>query len=523
MKKYFGDFMRFELEGRIIFSKELNDEAQKDIVEVLNNRDIFLKGVPKGKEEEASKIIKYDFEGKELKLKIVSGTYVRAHEAIMRLKKPIMEKIGRKHKTGIRDIIIDNYEITIPSKNLTIDNIKVPECESKIDKENNTVKLIFKNIGDAELKRNIVDRAIKFVKTEIEKEEKDLTFEVCGIKPGTIVSEYKAKRTITFSKDPTEVAEKLGWVKRFVGKGQWFYTPPMTKLIRAFEELIMEECINKIGFDECLFPKLIPLEVMYKMRYLEGLPEGMYYVCPPKRDPEMFKDFVNEMMIKKEIPIQKLNDLLRNPGYVLAPAQCEPFYQFFDHELVDIDNPVKFVDRSGWTYRWEGGGAKGLDRVHEFLRIECVELGSPEFVEKVRDDTLKYAEKLAEKLDLEYWTEVGDDPFYLEGRKKEDRNIEFPEVPKYEMRLWLPHIKDERKGVAVTSANVHGTHFVEGFGIKDYKGRKVWTGCTGYGLSRWVIGFLAQYGFNYDDWPELVQKKIGKMPEIPKVITWPKQ
>jgi seryl-tRNA synthetase len=38
-----------------------------------------------------------------------------------------------------------------------------------------------------------------------------------------------------------------------------------------------------------------------------------------------------------------------------------------------------------------------------------------------------------------------------------------------------------------------------------------------------VIGFLAQYGFNYDDWHELVQKKIEKMPEIPKVITWPKQ
>ncbi|HIC98528.1 MAG TPA: hypothetical protein EYP08_02405, partial [Pyrodictiaceae archaeon] len=30
--------------------------------------------------------------------------------------------------------------------------------------------------------------------------------------------------------------------------------------------------------------------------------------------------------------------------------------------------PVKFVDRSGWTYRWEGGGARGLDRVNEFLR-----------------------------------------------------------------------------------------------------------------------------------------------------------
>ena len=131
--------------------------------------------------------------------------------------------------------------------------------------------------------------------------------------------------------------------------------------------------------------------------------------------------------------------------------------------------------------------------------------------------------KLAEKLDLEYWVEVGDDPFYLEGRKKEDRGIEFPDVPKYEMRLWLPHIKDERKGVAVTSANVHGTHFVEGFRIKDYKGRKVWTGCTGYGITRWVVGYLAQYGFDFDDWHPIIKKKIKNLPEVPQLITWPKK
>ncbi|MBW9220384.1 serine--tRNA ligase [Methanothermococcus sp. SCGC AD-155-N22] len=512
--------MIFDLRGKIIFSKELNSEMIKDIEEVLkSSREIFLKGVPKGKEDEASKIVDYSFQGNELVLHIVSGRYTRAHDALMRLRKPIIEKIGKKHKVGIRGISIENYEISIPVEGNTVKDIKVPECEEAIY-EDGTLKLVFRNIGEKELKRNIIDRAIKFVKNYLESEE-DLTRRVCAIEPGTIVREYKAKRSITFREDPTDVAERLGWIKRFPGKGQWFYTPPMARLFRVFEELIMEECVYKLGFQECLFPKLIPLEIMYKMRYLEGLPEGMYYVSPPKRDPEMFKEFVSEMMVKREIPIKKLRDLLRDPSYVLAPAQCEPFYQFFEHMLVDVDKPVKFVDRSGWTYRWEGGGARGLDRVNEFLRVECVMLGSPEFVEKVRDDTLRYAEKLAEKLDLEYWTEVGDDPFYLEGRKKEDRDIEFPEVPKYEMRLWVPYEKEERKGVAVTSANVHGTHFVEGFNIRDYKGRKVWTGCTGYGITRWVVGFLAQYGFNYEDWPEIIQKKYGKIPEIPKVINWP--
>ncbi len=517
--------LTFDLDGKIIFSKELDDEAKKAVEEILKNADsIFLRGVPKGKEDEASKIKSYEFEGNTLKLKIVSGTYTRAHEGLIRLRKPLAEKLGRNFRIGVRGIEIDNYVITIETdedKAKKLDGIKVPECEAKV--EGNKIILAFKNIGESELKRNIIDRAIKFVKMELEKEEEDLTFKVCKIPPGTVVSEYKAKRKITFDKDPTDVAEKLGWVKKFPGRGQWFYTPPITALFRALEELIVEEVVKKIGFQECLFPKLIPLEIMYKMRYLEGLPEGMYYVCPPKREPELFKEFVNEMMIKKEIPIEKLKNLLREPSYVLAPAQCEPFYQFFEGEVIDVDKPVMFFDRSGWTYRWEGGGARGLDRVNEFLRVECVWIGSPEFVEETRDKTLKYAEKLAQKLDLEYWVEVGDDPFYLEGRKKEDRGIEFPEVPKYEMRLWLPHIKDERKGVAVTSANVHGTHFVEGFRIKDYKGRKVWTGCTGYGITRWVVGYLAQYGFDFDDWHPVIKKKIKKLPEVPQLITWPKK
>ncbi|WP_456472521.1 serine--tRNA ligase [Methanocaldococcus sp.] len=506
--------MRFLLEGKIIFSKDLDDNAKKEVERFLNEdvKEIFKKGVPK--EKEGAKIKSYEIKDNVLKLKIISDRYLRAHNAILRLRNPLTQLLGRKYRIGVRRIEVDNYIIEFDTVKKI--DINIPECEVK--SSNNKLTLIFKNLDESDLKRNIVDRAIKLVLSEIEKE--DLTTKVCKIPPGTIVREYKAKRKITFDKDVTKVAEELGWIKKFPGRGQWFYTPPVTSLVRAFESMIVEK-IKDLGFVECLFPKLIPLEIMYKMRYLEGLPEGMYYVSSPKREPELFEEFVKEMMIKKEIPIEKLKSLLRNPSYVLAPAQCEPFYQFLEGEIVDADKPIMFFDRSGWTYRWEGGGARGLDRVNEFLRVECVWIGSPEVVEEIRDKTLKVSEEIAEKLDLEYWVEVGDDPFYLEGRKREERNIEFPEVPKYEMRLWLPYIKNERKGVAVTSANVHGTHFVEGFKIKEYKNRRIWTGCTGYGITRWIVGYLAQYGFNFDDWHPEIKKRIKNLPEVPKLISWP--
>ena len=160
-----------------------------------------------------------------------------------------------------------------------------------------------------------------------------------------------------------------------------------------------------------------------------------------------------------------------------------------------------------------------FEQTHEFQRIETVWCGTPEQVDEIRDQTLLLSQDLASKLELEWYTEVGDDPFYLEGRKVENRGIEFPDVPKYEMRLVNP---SQEKGVAVVSANVHGTHFVEGFSIKEAHQHRIWTGCTGFGLTRWLFGFLAQKGFDKENWPKMVADRV-KDAKNPKVVTWPKQ
>ncbi len=99
----------------------------------------------------------------------------------------------------------------------------------------------------------------------------------------------------------------------------------------------------------------------------------------------------------------------------------------------------------------------------------------------------------------------------------EERGIEFPDVPKYEMRLVVPGAD---KGVAAVSANVHGTHFTEGFSIKETHNHTLWTGCTGIGTTRWLFGFLAQKGFDESNWPDMVRNRV-KTVHAPKVLTWP--
>ena len=538
--------MKFLLSGTITFNKNAED-AKEDIAKFIDeaNENILLKGVKEGNESEGAKITDWNIKENELSIKIESGSKVRSHDGLLRIKKPLTQLLGKKYHLGIRKLHIDNYQVIIPTGEGKYEiNHQLVRNLPQIDDfqiKDKCVIVTIKDITESEIRKQGINRIIKHISTkkedvdESKKEddkqninaageppedlnEKDLTFSVTKITPGEIIARSGEFETY-FEGDVTEKAIELGWIKAFPGRGQWFYGPQMTALQRVFEKILIDNIIEKLGFDECLFPKLIPIPTMDKMRYLDGLPEGMYYCSAPKRDPEVFNKFKNELAINREVPMDLLKSGLKDPAYVLAAAQCEPFYEFLSHEVIDEkDLPIKFYDKSGWTYRWESGGAKGIDRVHEFQRIELVWIDKPEETSEIRDSTLELSHELATKLELEWYTEIGDDPFYLEGRKVENRGIEFPDVPKYEMRLKVP---GQEKGVAVVSANVHGTHFTEGFSIREAHKHTLWTGCTGFGLTRWLFGFLAQKGFDENNWPELIKYQYKKT-KIPKILTWPK-
>lgn len=526
--------LEFHLKGTIKTSKNV-EHAEKDISNLIKeaNESLLVKGAPEGK---GAKILNFKVSDDTISLELLSDRYVRAHDALIRLYNPLRDLLGKKYQIGLRGMSTEYYCIKIADKNVNINKIKdilsdIPEIEDiKIDGDG-YVEIYLKELSESDLRSHSIDRIIGLLKDEIERDsntesaeisemaDKDyLVYKIAKIEPGTILYKCENRVELALDKDPTEAAEEIGWIKRFPGKGQWIYLPPYAKLFRAISDVIVEEMPEKLGFSEALFPKLIPLEIMKKMRYLEGLPEGMYYVSPPKRDPKIYERFKKELAIRDDIPIQILKEGLKDPSYVLAPAQCEPFYQIFSHEMVDIDElPIKMFDRSGFTYRWEGGATKGLDRVNEFQRIEMVFLGTLDQVKEIADDCLKAYMNVLDLMGLNWHVEVGDDPFYLEGLREEKRNIEYPDIPKFEIRV-------ETVGgetISVGSVNIHGTHFVTGFSIRSPK--PVWTGCVGLGVSRWVAVFLSHYGFEMKRWPAIIRDRINELPKVPKTLEWPKK
>lgn len=84
--------------------------------------------------------------------------------------------------------------------------------------------------------------------------------------------------------------------------------------------------------------------------------------------------------------------------------------------------------------------------------------------------------------------------------------IQLNERSKYELKLYY----NDEKALAAASFNLHGTAFTKPFNIKIRNVNYPVTGCIGFGIERWVLGFLAQYGLCEKKWPKDVRNYISK-------------
>jgi len=519
------DKVRIEVECKFLMSKEIEDLKNflEKIVEKANN-EVFVRGVPEIYLKDAAKIVDWNVEDKNLILKIISGTYARAPSAILRFKKLLAEELGLKFKVGVRGLETQKIRFKIPVEKISneiLSKIKNLTYVENVYYEENNIIVDLKPVEEAELKKNVPDRVFAVVR-DILREKKEA--EVSPAPPLIVVRQSEPKK-IKFKDDPVKVALELGWIKEFPGRGQWTYTTPYVKLLETIENILLEEVIHKLGFQPFMLPKLIPLEIMQKMPgYLEEIPEGMYYVCPPPRDPEAFTEFKEVVRVTKTVPKDILKNVVKEPEYVLSPAQCEPFWYFFSHEVLRVEDlPFKLYDRSGWTYRWEGGGVEGLARLQEFRRIELVYVGTPEQVVEIRDSIVdKVVDVVDRILELE-WRVVAATPFYMKGGEIGDVS-DSKNVAAFDVEIYLPYRGEKGKAewLEIAGCFIHKEKFVKNFSIHEAKNRPIWTGCTGLGTSRWVTAFLATHGFNPKNWPSMVKEKFGSY-TLPRTLLWPKK
>jgi seryl-tRNA synthetase len=507
-----GGAVKFLMRATLELSGKIKDrEAVKDFLEEA--RDSLKKGVPKGEKGAEIKDIKIGED--RIALTIESGRHVRPHDGILRIKKRISERLGRDQGIGVRGLSIENYEVWYPLEKVPIKEITLPFVR-EIQIKDRTAHLVFEDMDEAALEQRHVDRILRRLDEKISEEEIGGKEEFSR----TIRKSEGRLNKYSLKKDPTAELIKRNWVKH-IGRGVWTILPAYAALWRAIENLVMDRIAKPLGFVEVMLPKIVPLDVQKKKGQLFGIPNEMWWVCPPAtRDPKEWENFKDLIKITGQTNSKGLMENLSSPEFSLAYAQCEPFYDIWERRTVDRDKlPLKFIDSYGPTWRYESGGLKGLERLSEFKRMEFVWIGSPEDAIKIRDNVRDRSVEIMDKIFDVEWRVDATTAVYLEhaGEKVagEDRDY----IRTYDLSVSLPFetISLPEKDLEIASFHVHEDHYAKNFYWKEKKGRTLWSGCAGISPTRWAYVFLLRHGFDYDRWPKEIKAEIGeKLPELPK-------
>ncbi len=221
------------------------------------------------------------------------------------------------------------------------------------------------------------------------------------------------------------------------------------------------------------------------------------------------------MKITQAVPTEELARLVTGPTAVLCYAQCPTTYWWLSGRTLATDSlPLLVFDRAAVSNRYESGGRHGLERVDEFHRIEPVYLGTPEQLVALRERLLeRYIHVFDKILELE-WRTAWVTPFFMQQAgviASDDPHQRIQGTIDFE--AWLPY-RGTREGsewLEFQNLSIVGDKYTKAFTIKTQKG-ELWSGCTGIGLERWMVAFLAQKGLDVDGWPDGFRRDAEPLP-----------
>ena len=497
--------MKLSLTCDFTLSKKIDE---KIIFSVLDEaKELLVKGAPNG---EGAAITKRELKGDVLTLIIESGTHVRPHDAVGRLKNFLSQKLGREHHVGVKEVAAPKYEIRFETDEEPKKNVEIPFASSIRFKGKECI-LLLEGLSEEFLTRNYVDRMISLVKEKVKYQQY-----------GTRTEHHKiiydgSDKPLYYDKDPSEELVNRKWVKRTPHRNQFVFGPQVTELAEAVKRAYVDVVYKPLGFVEMMFPKIVDWSIWKKSGHARGLYHGgfnpYFFITPKTADPEAWEEVADKIKITGEIPGEDIMELLEPPRGGLAFAQCPPFWTYLEGETVATDSlPIKVFDWSGPTYRYESGGAHGFERVDELHRIESLWVGTEEQVQELNLTLRESFRVLMEDvLELKIRQALVS-PWFMEQKgvlaEEEDTagTVDFEALLPYDGR-WLE----------VQNCSNNGDSYPKAFNVKGQKNALA-SGCAGGSFERYLSAFLAQKGFNPDDWPKGFKKYLGELPDEIKFL-----
>ncbi|MDD6293927.1 MAG: hypothetical protein PUA71_08970 [Eubacteriales bacterium] len=185
---------------------------------------------------------------------------------------------------------------------------------------------------------------------------------------------------------------------------------------------------------------------------------------------------------------------------VLSPSACFHVYERYKDTVFKDNTSLTFLQN---VFRNEKDKNNEFGRLRDYHVREIVFVGSEEYVDtsinRMINQTSRFMVELGLKGDIESATDL-----FITPNMNRYKLIQMHNKAKYELRLEY----DNNRDISVASFNRHGKTFSHTFNIGVSGVENVVSGCIGYGIERFVMAFLSQYGCNVENMPKCVRDYI---------------
>ncbi|MBQ9886960.1 MAG: hypothetical protein IJM37_08915 [Lachnospiraceae bacterium] len=282
--------------------------------------------------------------------------------------------------------------------------------------------------------------------------------------------------------------------------GVYGYSGLFLKVFKYFNDKIEE-------FGRKTFKDIIEFEdsILYTVKeyerglYFESFPHHLCFETNMKSDVELLDRFSKNGASDPEI-FDIVN--FKKPKNILRHAACVPIYPILENRVIEEDKPVYYMV-SGKCFRNEDKNATELSRLNEFYMKEYVCVGTYDQTIRMIEEAKALWHYWIDTFKLKCTIETANDSFFANNYKKL-KIFQIMGNSKQEFRVDLPHSKNQ---CAVSSANVHRTHFTKTYNIHS-ENSLCSSSCFAFGVERLTYALLCQKGLDVNKWDEATRKEI---------------
>ena len=314
-----------------------------------------------------------------------------------------------------------------------------------------------------------------------------------------ILREHVASRNVGLDNDDALMASSD--VHR-LGAGLVALRGDVLALFRFFEATFLR-LSRRFYAKEHHYPVLLPITTLEEVGYFGHFPQHVTFCTHLPEDLPIIEAVARSAVENKGQLALELRERVKTVSHALKPAVCLPCYGQYRGARIPTGEVLR-ITMQNHVFRHETSPYDALARLWDFQVRDIVFMGPYEQVKSLRQEVMDEIMALCESLDLSAHLELANDPFFLNENSHKIVYQRLGEV-KYELMLRIPH---REMDVAASSFNLHRDFYASIYDIRQQDGAAAETACMGFGIERWVYGFLSQKGMDPRDWPEQVTRWI---------------